>query len=92
MSSTSAPATRTRRIRLGRICRGSRDHQHEFGSLVKERLGSEAAEAVGAVGAVDWSNPRLVCIAGDFTHHDMVAIEMIGRRIDLVSYRASTTC
>ncbi|WP_317633686.1 MULTISPECIES: hypothetical protein [unclassified Streptomyces] len=62
------------------------------------RLGSEAAEAVGAVGAVeaaeavDWSNPRLVCIAGDFTHHDMVAIERIGRRIDLVSYRASTTC
>ncbi|MFI2263760.1 transporter [Streptomyces tubercidicus] len=57
------------------------DHHHEFESLVKEKLGSEAAEAI------DWSNPRLVCIAGDFTHHDTVAIEMIGRRIDLVSYR-----
>ncbi|MFI5526785.1 transporter [Streptomyces platensis] len=57
------------------------DHHHEFESLVKEKFGAEAAEAI------DWSNPRLVCVAGDFTHHDMVAIEMIGRRIDLVSYR-----
>ncbi|GGX14467.1 endonuclease NucS domain-containing protein [Streptomyces noursei] len=57
------------------------DHHHEFESLVKTRLGAAAVESV------DWSNPRLVCIAGDFTHHDTVAIEMIGRRIDLVSYR-----
>ncbi|UYB40880.1 transporter [Streptomyces sp. Je 1-4] len=57
------------------------DHHHEFESLVKAKLGVEAVESV------DWSNPRLVCIAGDFTHHDTVAIEMIGRRIDLVSYR-----
>ncbi|MFI0155740.1 transporter [Streptomyces lydicus] len=57
------------------------DHHHEFESLVKEKLGTEAAEAI------DWNNPRLVCIAGNFTHHDAVAIEMIGRRIDLVSYR-----
>ncbi|MEU9122809.1 transporter [Streptomyces sp. NPDC048506] len=57
------------------------DHHHEFESLVKEKLGAEVAEAI------DWSNPRLVCVAGDFTHHDTVAIEMIGRRIDLVSYR-----
>ncbi|MFI1432588.1 transporter [Streptomyces lydicus] len=57
------------------------DHQHEFESLVKEKLGTEGAEAV------DWSNPRLVCIAGDFTDHDPKAIEVIGRRMDLVSYR-----
>ncbi|MFF3689936.1 transporter [Streptomyces sp. NPDC002187] len=58
-----------------------RDHRHEFESLVKERLGHEAA------GSVDWNNPRLVCIAGDFTSHDAHAVEEIGRRIDLVSYR-----
>ncbi|MFF5519047.1 transporter [Streptomyces coeruleorubidus] len=58
-----------------------RDHQHEFESLVKERLGDDAA------GSVDWSNPRLVCIAGDFTSHDTNALEEIDRRIDLVSYR-----
>lgn len=58
-----------------------RDHRHEFESLVKERLGGEAADLV------DWSSPRLVCIAGDFTSHDAHALEEIGRRIDLVSYR-----
>ncbi|MCX5555304.1 DUF5655 domain-containing protein [Streptomyces sp. NBC_00038] len=57
------------------------DHHHEFESLVREKFGARAAEEI------DWSNPRIVCIAGSFTHHDTVAIEMIGRRIDLVSYR-----
>ncbi|MFE2426852.1 DUF5655 domain-containing protein [Streptomyces sp. NPDC059373] len=58
-----------------------RDHRHEFASLVKQRLGGEAASSV------DWSSPRLVCIAGDFTVHDVNSLEEIGRRIDLVSYR-----
>lgn len=57
------------------------DHHHEFENLVKQQLGTKAA------GEIDWSNPRIVCIAGAFTHHDTVAIEMIGRRIDLVAYR-----
>ncbi|OLZ72874.1 transporter [Streptomyces sp. IMTB 2501] len=57
------------------------DHHHEFESLTRERLGIHAAQSV------DWSNPRIVCIAGDYSHHDLVAIEMIGRRIDLVTYR-----
>lgn len=58
-----------------------RDHHHEFERLVADRLGPEAA------GAVDWSNPRVVCVAGEFTYHDTVAVEEIGRRIDLVTYR-----
>ncbi|WP_431984097.1 hypothetical protein [Streptomyces qinglanensis] len=52
-----------------------RDHHHEFERLVSDRLGAEAA------GAVDWSNPRVVCVAGEFTYHDTVAVEAIGRRI-----------
>ncbi|MFD7782242.1 transporter [Streptomyces nojiriensis] len=58
------------------------DNHHEFERLVADRLGSDAAEAV------DWSNPRVVCVAGDFTPHSTVALEVIGRRIDLVAYRA----
>ncbi|WP_026328407.1 DUF5655 domain-containing protein [Streptomyces sulphureus] len=58
-----------------------RDHHHEFERLVSDRLGAEAA------GAVDWSNPRVVCVAGEFTYHDTVAVEEFGVRIDLVSYR-----
>ncbi|WP_308289910.1 endonuclease NucS domain-containing protein [Streptomyces cylindrosporus] len=57
------------------------DHHHEFESLVREKYGARAAEEI------DWSNPRIVCIAGSFTHHDTVAVEMIGRRINLVGYR-----
>lgn len=57
------------------------DHHHEFESLVQKQLSDEAPVEV------DWSNPRIVCIAGAFTRHDSMAVEMIGRRIDLVTYQ-----
>ncbi|MGW2114257.1 hypothetical protein [Streptomyces zhihengii] len=44
------------------------DHHHEFESLVREQLGDQAA------GAIDWSAPRIVCVAGAFTRHDTVAV------------------
>ncbi|MFJ3939106.1 transporter [Streptomyces parvus] len=56
------------------------DHHHEFECLVREKLGDQAGE-------IDWSAPRIVCVAGAFTRHDTVAVEMIGHRIDLVTYR-----
>jgi RecB family endonuclease NucS len=40
------------------------DHRKEFQWLVMEKLGAETA------GNVDWSAPRLICIAGDFTRYD----------------------
>ncbi|MCX4763918.1 hypothetical protein OG562_23740 [Streptomyces sp. NBC_01275] len=55
--------------------------RHEFEALVKEKLGSEAAEAI------DWRNPRMVCIAASFSHHDRVAVHRLHERIDLVRYR-----
>ncbi|MFJ8059979.1 transporter [Streptomyces sp. NPDC096142] len=58
-----------------------RDQRHEFEGLVNDRLGGRA------VALVDWSSPRLVCVAGDFSPHDVHAVEEIGRRIDLVRYR-----
>ncbi|MFJ8795098.1 transporter [Streptomyces sp. NPDC102462] len=58
------------------------DHHHEFESLAREKIGTRSA------GEIDWSAPRIVCVAGAFTHHDTVAVEMIGHRIDLVTYRA----
>ncbi|MFE0762868.1 DUF5655 domain-containing protein [Streptomyces smyrnaeus] len=56
-------------------------HRHEFENLVRTKLGTEAAASV------DWSNPRLVCVAGEFSHHDKRAVKMIGHRIDLLTYR-----
>lgn len=55
--------------------------RHEFEALVKEKLGSEAAESI------DWRNPRMVCIAAGFSHHDRVAVKRLRERVDLVRYR-----
>ncbi|MER5490493.1 DUF5655 domain-containing protein [Streptomyces sp. NPDC002490] len=57
------------------------DSHAELEGLVRDRLGAEAA------GSVDWSRPRIVCVAGDFTPHTVVALEVIRQRIDLVAYR-----
>lgn len=58
-----------------------RSARHEFEALVKEKVGTEAAEAI------DWRNPRMVCIAADFSRHDRVAVHDLHKRIDLVRYR-----
>ncbi len=57
------------------------DHKGEFKLLVLERLGKERA------GAIDWSSPRLMCIAGDFTKYDGHAVAQINRHIELIRYR-----
>jgi predicted transport protein len=57
------------------------DHRKEFQWLVMEKLGSAAAQEV------DWSAPRLLCIAGDFTRYDEHAVKQIARNIELIRYR-----
>lgn len=57
------------------------DHQAEFKLLVMENLGKPAADAI------DWSSPRLVCIAADFTKYDAHAVQQINRNIELIRYR-----
>jgi predicted transport protein len=56
------------------------DHRGEFELLVHKSLGAEIA------GAIDWSTPRLVCIAGDYTKYDQHAVEQINRSIELLRY------
>ncbi|MGW3069317.1 DUF5655 domain-containing protein [Streptomyces sp. NPDC001130] len=58
-----------------------RTSPHEFNALVKEVLGTEVAESL------DWRAPRAVCIAANFSHHDRVTVQEVGKRIDLVRYR-----
>jgi predicted transport protein len=36
---------------------------------------------------VEWSAPRLICIAGDFTRYDEHAVKQISRNIELIRYR-----
>lgn len=57
------------------------DHKEEFRRLVRDRLGPSAAAQVL------WSEPRLVCVAGDFTRYDVHAVREHRRSIDLVRYR-----
>lgn len=57
------------------------DHQAEFTLLVQKCFGSEVAEAI------DWSAPRLLCIAGGFTKFDEYAVQQIDRNIALYTYK-----
>jgi predicted transport protein len=57
------------------------DHRAEFELLVVRKLGADAGEQI------DWSSPRLVCVASDFTRYDEHAIAQINRSIELVRYR-----
>lgn len=57
------------------------DHQAEFKLLVLEKVNKAAADAI------DWSAPRLVCIAADFTKFDGHAVQQMNRNIELIRYR-----
>lgn len=57
------------------------DHQAEFKLLVMDRLGKEVAENI------DWTGPRLLCIAGGFTRYDEHAVKQMNRNIELIRYR-----
>ncbi len=57
------------------------DHQAEFKLLVLDKFGKEVADSI------DWSAPRLVCIAADFTKYDGHAVQQINRNIELIRYR-----
>ncbi len=56
------------------------DHKGEFQLLVQKKLGQEVAEAI------EWSSPRLLCIAGNFTKYDGHAVQQINRNIELIRY------
>lgn len=57
------------------------DHKAEFQILVASRLGAATAENI------DWSAPRLICVANDFTRYDEYAVRQIDRNVELVRYR-----
>ncbi|HIJ91580.1 MAG: DUF5655 domain-containing protein [Desulfobulbaceae bacterium] len=57
------------------------DHKAEFTLLVMEKFGKESSASI------EWSSPRLLCIAGDFTKYDAHAVQQINRNIELIRYR-----
>lgn len=57
------------------------DHKAEFELLVMNKVGKEISREI------EWSSPRLLCIAGDFTKYDAHATQQMGRNIELIRYR-----
>ena len=57
------------------------EHKANFKLLVIEKLGMQAAEDI------DWSMPRVICIAGDFNKYDEEAIKQINRNVSLIRYK-----
>ena len=57
------------------------DHKDSFKVLVIEKLGMKAASNV------DWTMPRVICVAGDFTKYDESAIKQMNRNISLIRYK-----
>lgn len=60
------------------------DHKAEYTLLVMKTLGTAAADSI------EWSSPRLLCIAGDFTRYDEHAVQQINRNIELIRYKRYT--
>ncbi len=56
------------------------DHKAEFQLLVLKKFGQETADKI------DWSAPRLLCLAEDFTRYDKFAVEQNNRNIGLIRY------
>jgi len=57
------------------------DHKGEFELCVLKKLGKKSSEEI------TWNNPRLICIAGNFTKYDENAVQQINRNIELIRYR-----
>ena len=56
------------------------DHKADFKLLVIEKMGSEEAKLI------DWSYPCVICIANNFSHYDLHAVNQMARNIKLVKY------
>jgi predicted transport protein len=56
------------------------DHMAEFELMVLKHLGQQEANEI------EWSSPRLLCIAGNFTKYDEYAVQQINRNIELIRY------
>ncbi|WP_369038645.1 DUF5655 domain-containing protein [Stenotrophomonas maltophilia] len=57
------------------------DHQAEFKLQVMDSLGGHVAAQI------DWSSPRVLCIAADFTKFDAHAVQQINQSVELIRYR-----
>lgn len=55
------------------------DHKAEFEQLARETISDDRE--------IEWSSPRLICIAPDFTKYDSYAVEQIDQNIELMRFK-----
>ena len=55
------------------------DHKGDFELLVQKRLSGETK--------IDWTAPRVLCVAESFSKYDTYAVFQMGRNIQLVQYK-----
>lgn len=55
------------------------DHKAEFEQLVQKKVAGERE--------IEWTSPRLICIAPDFTKYDSYAVEQIDQNIELMRFK-----
>ena len=61
------------------------EHKANFKLLVLEIYGKDVANNI------DWSMPRVICIASDFNKYDEEAIKQINRNVSLIRYKQYST-
>ena len=57
------------------------EHKANFQLLVLDKFGRAIADKI------DWSMPRIICIANDFNKYDEEAIKQINRNVSLIRYK-----
>lgn len=57
------------------------DHKDSFKMLVMKKVGPEE------VHKIDWTMPRIICIASNFTKYDEHAIKQMNRNVSLIRYK-----
>ena len=57
------------------------DHKANFELLVLDKYNKKTKDEI------EWSSPRLLCIAGDFTNYDKHAVKQINKNIELITYK-----
>ncbi len=57
------------------------NHKADFKLLVLEKLGKSVAEKI------DWTSPRLICVAETYGKYDSYAVKQMNRNIQLLVYR-----
>lgn len=57
------------------------DHRADYQMLVYERLGPRAPDVI------NWTTPRLICVAPSFTRYDLPAVRQYKCSIELIQYQ-----